>query len=106
MNHLTQGLRMLAVIIALMLPWSAAQALETFSESGPISVKGVNSFTIKGQVYRLHPNVVFNSRGSSRQQVSELEKGDKIAFIYEDVGGDYYINYIQVLVYEKDEDDE
>ncbi len=106
MISLKPGLRMLAVFIALTLPWSATQALESFSESGAIAAKGINSLTIKGQRYRLHPNVEFNSRGSSRQQVSELEKGDQIAFSYQDLGGDYYIDYIQVLVDVKDEDDE
>ncbi len=106
MISLKPGLRMLAVFIALTLPWSATQALESFSESGAIAAKGINSLTIKDQRYRLHPNVEFNGRGSIRQQVSELEKGDQIAFSYQDIGGDYYIDYIQVLVYEKDEDDE
>ena len=96
MNHLTQGLRMLAVTITLMLPLSAAQALETFAESGAISAKRINNITVKDQVYRLHPKVRFSSRDPDRLLVSDLRKGDEIAFSGDVVGGTYYINYIQV----------
>ena len=108
MSYLKQGLRMLAVTIALMLPLSAAQALEAFAESGTIAVFKNNGFSVqeRDQRYRIHPTATLGSKDPTRQQITDLKKGDEIAFTGEIVGDYYYVNYIQVLVDEPDEDDE
>ena len=71
MNQLGLGLRILAVTITLMLPWSAAQALEKFHVYGKITATGINSFTVKDQDYRVHPVNRFTSDDSSRQRATD-----------------------------------
>ena len=94
MNHLRQGLRILAVTITLMLPWSATQALDTFEKFGMISTILPDSFVVNDQVYRIHPGVRFTSNDATRQQVSDLGKGDMIVFSGNILSGIYYVDYI------------
>ena len=76
MKQLKQGLRMLTITIALLLPWSTAQALESFTVFGVITDTGSGKLTVSGEVYRIHPAVRFTS--FNRQKVSELRRGDII----------------------------
>ena len=93
MNHLKQGLRILAITTALILPWNTAQALESFTVFGVITDTGPGRFTVRGQVYRIHPAVRFTS--SNLQKASQLRQGDIIFLSGKILINTHLVDYIR-----------
>ena len=70
----------LLVVLTLMLPWVATEALETYERAGVISSVGYDSFTMQGKTYRLAPGAKLSSTDAGRQKFADFKKGDRIYF--------------------------
>ena len=95
MKNLQQGLRVLAVTIAMTLPWSALQALDSFAQSGKIRASRDNILVVGDRLYRIYPNARFVTLDASRQRISDLKTGDHISMLGNIVGSSYYVDFIQ-----------
>ncbi|MCP4769721.1 MAG: hypothetical protein GY875_26105 [Gammaproteobacteria bacterium] len=97
MRQLKRGIVLYLVILATVLPWSTAQALETFEKAGHIVDLRSDQFTISGQVYRLRSSTEIVSADPSRSKVSDLRSNDRVYIQGIVLNGVYYIDR---LVYE------
>ena len=97
MRQLKRGIALYLVILATVLPWSTAQALETFEKAGHVADLRSDQLTISGQVYRLRSSTMMVSADTSRSNVSDLRSNDRVFIKGIVLDGIYYIDR---LVYE------
>lgn len=97
MRQLKRTIALYLVILATILPWSTAEALETFAKSGLVAEITSSSVTISGKEYRLRSSTQMVSSDASRKKVSDI-KPDDIIYIKGIVLNGVY--YIDKLVYE------
>jgi len=98
MKKLNRGAVLALLITAAMLPWSAAQALETFEKAGRIVDVNSSQLTISGQVYRLRSSSTLVSADPSRHSVADLRPGDRIYVKGILLNGRYYVDQLVYLV--------
>lgn len=94
MKKLNVYLARLALVAALMLPWTLAEAVENFKKFGVISSVSQSSFTIRDRKYRIAPGAKLRSDDPARRRLSDFKKGDKIYFEGKIVGDDYLVDII------------
>jgi len=100
MKSLKTGLSHLLIIVALMLPLTSAQALETFEVAGVISEVSYSSFTVRDQEYRIGSTARLDSSDARRTKFSDFRKGDQIWFKGIILSGVYYV---EIIMYETPE---
>jgi len=98
MKKLNRGAVLALLITAAMLPWSAAQALETFEKAGRIVDVNSSQLTISGQVYRLRSSSTLVSADPSRKSAADLRPGDRIYVKGILLNGRYYVDQLVYLV--------
>ena len=79
-----------------MLPWVAAEALDTFEQAGAmanISLDG--SFSINGKTYRVASDAKLSSSSADRQKFSDFKKGDVIWCQGRILNGTRYVDIIK-----------
>jgi hypothetical protein len=96
MKQLKTLLTRLLVIVSLMLPWAATEALETFERNGFISAIGYAEFTVKGKEYRIASGAKLKSEDPGRKKFSDFKVGDEIYFQGKTLSG---VNYVDFIVY-------
>lgn len=96
MKQLTQRFTPFLIILALMLPWATAEALETFEKGGIITSVGYEQFTLDRKTYRIAPKATLQSGDASRSNISDLKQGDRI-YIKGTILNDVY--YVDMIVY-------
>lgn len=102
MKSFKTGLTHLLVMIALMLPWSASEALETFEKDGVISELSYASFSIHSdRNYRIAPSVKIKIPGKVNARLSDLKVGDSIYFKGITLSG---VNYVEFIIYQPMDD--
>lgn len=94
MKQLKTLLTQLLIITSLSLPWTAAEAAKAFERAGYITEMGYNTFTIRGQKYRLASDAKLDSNDSSRRSFRDFKKGDPIYFKGKILNGVYYVDII------------
>ena len=92
MRQLKRSIALYLIILASVLPWSSAQALEKFEKAGQIVDLKFDQITISGQVYRLRSSTNMVSTDPSRRQVSDLRSGDRVYIRGIVLNGTYYIS--------------
>ena len=97
MNQLKRGIVLFLVITASVLPWTTAEALDTFEKAGGIVDINSTQLTISGEVYRLRSSTDMVSADPSRQKPSDLKLGDRVFIKGIVLNG---MHYIDRLVYE------
>ena len=97
MNQLKRGIVVFLVILASVLPWTAAEALDTFEKAGRIVDLSSDQFTISGKVYLLRSSTEMVSADPSRLKPSDLKLGDRVYIKGIVLSGR---NYVDRLVYE------
>ena len=100
MMQFKRGIALYLVILAMALPWTAAQALETFEKAGRITDIDSGQVTISAQTYRLRSSTSMVSSDSSRKTVADIKVGDRVFIQGIVLNGTYYIDR---LVYEAPE---
>ena len=80
MNQLKHSIALLLFIMALQMPWSSAQALETFEKAGVISEVGYDTMRVFGQDYRIKSAAVLISPDPRRKRFSGFKRGDHVWF--------------------------
>jgi hypothetical protein len=98
MNQLKRGVVLFLVIAATVLPWTAAEALETFEKAGRIVKIDTSQLTISGQVYRLRSSTVIVSDDPSRKRAANLKSGDRIYIKGILLNGVYYIDKLVYII--------
>ena len=98
MNQLKRGIVLFLVITAAVLPWTAAEALETFEKAGRIVDVNSSQLKISGQVYRLRSSSTMISADPSRRSAADLRPGDRIYIKGILLNGLYYIDKLVYLV--------
>jgi len=68
------------VIMASLLLWTTAQALETFEKAGIISAVGKNMLKVTGQEYRIYSSTRLVSADRNRRKFSDFKRGDHVWF--------------------------
>jgi len=102
MKSFKTSLTHLLVIMTLMLPWSASEALETFEKDGVISKLSYASFSIHSdRNYRIAPSVKIKIPGKDNARLSDLKVGDNIYFKGKTLSG---VNYVEFIVYQPMDD--
>jgi len=96
MKQLTKRFTPFLIILALMLPWATAEALETFERAGTISSIGYDEFTLNRKKYRIAPGAKLSSRDPARQKFSDFKKGDQIYFKGKVLGS---VNYVDIIFF-------
>ena len=97
MNQFKRGVVLFLVITAAVLPWTAAEALETFAKAGRIVDINSGQLTISGQVYRLRSSSTLVSADPSRKKAADLKSGDRIYIKGFLLNGLYYIDQLVYL---------
>jgi hypothetical protein len=92
MNQLKRGIVLSLVILASVLPWTTAEALDTFEKAGGIVDVDSTQLTISGKVYRLRSSTQMVSADPSRQKPSDLKPGDRVFINGIVLNGLYYID--------------
>lgn len=87
----------LLVIMAVMLPWAATEALETFEQAGVITHVDYELFTINNKEYRVS-SAELDSNNLGRNKISDLRVGD-LVWLRGKVLND--VNYVDFIVYMK-----
>lgn len=95
MKKLTAHLASLALAAALLLPWTASEAVDSFKQYGIISSVSSSGFTIRSRQYRIAPGAKLRSNDPERNRLSDFRKGDKIYFEGKVVGDDYLVEFIR-----------
>lgn len=98
MKQLRQRFTPFLIILALMLPWASAKALETFEGAGIISSVGYEQFTLDRQTYRIATKATLQSGDASRSKISDLKEGDRIYFKGTILNNVYYVDMIVYFV--------
>ena len=98
MKQLTQRFTPFLIILALMLPWATAEALETFEKAGMISSMGYDQITLDKKTYRIAPGAKLQSEDTSRSKISDLKKGDRIFMKGTILNNVYYVDMIIYFV--------
>ena len=86
----------LLLVTSLMLPWVAAEALDTFEQAGTmanISLDG--SFTINGTLYRVASDAKLSSSSPDRRRFSDFKRGDLIWCKGRILNGTRYVDIIK-----------
>ncbi len=96
MKQLTQRFTPFLIMLALMLPWATADALETFEKAGIISSVGPDQFTLDRKSYRLAPKAQLKSEDASHKKFSDFKKGDKVWFTGTILNN---VHYVDMIVY-------
>ena len=96
MKQLTQRFTPFLIILALMLPWATAEALETFEGGGIITSVGYEQFTLGKQTYRIAAKATLKSGDASRSKISDLKQGDRV-YIKGTILNDVY--YVDKIIY-------
>ncbi len=94
MKRLNTMLAKALILLSLLLPWGASEALETYERAGVISKISYSSFNIRGQEYRLSPSVKIQFPGKVKARLSDLKNGDQIWFKGMILNGVYYVETI------------
>ena len=87
----------LLLLIFLLLPWTVAEALQSFERFGVIKALSYSTFSVRGQEYRITPGARLNSNDASRKRLSDFRKGDRIYFQGKILNGVYLVD---LIVYE------
>jgi len=97
MKQFKSLLTQLLVITSLMLPWTASEALETFSEIGVISSISYQklSLHIDGD-FRFEPNIEFEIPGKANAKLSDFKAGDMVGVSGQTIGG---VRYVKRMTY-------
>jgi hypothetical protein len=98
MKKLTVHLASVALATALLLPWSATQAVDSFKKYGIINSVSSSGFTIKSQQYRIAPGAKLRSDDPERSRLSDFRKGDKIYFEGKIVGDAHLVEFIRYRI--------
>ncbi|TNF89050.1 MAG: hypothetical protein JSU67_01760 [Gammaproteobacteria bacterium] len=93
MKQLKTLLTQLLVIGSLMLPWAAAEALETFSDAGAITKYSYDRFVLNGNVYRVSPDAKFPT--SDRSNYKTFKVGDVVYIKGKILNGIRYVDRMQ-----------
>jgi len=91
MKQSHRGVAFYLVIMASVLPWTTAQALEKFEKAGIISAVGKNMLTVSGQNYRIYSSTRLVSADRNRRKFSDFETGDHVWFEGTVLDGKRYI---------------
>ena len=94
MKQLKRNIAVFLVITATLLPWSSAQALETFEKAGVIAEIGYDMMTVFGQKYRIKSATQLVSDDPERTKFSELKRGDQVWFKGFVLDGVFYVDKI------------
>jgi len=94
MKQLIRGIAFFLVIMAIQLPWSSAQALETFERAGVIAEVGYDMMTVFGQNYRIKPSTELVSSDPRRKKFSDFKRGDHVWFKGFVLNGVFYVDMI------------
>jgi len=97
MRQLKRGIALYLVILATILPWTSAEALETFEKAGRVVEVSSVEITISGQAYRLRSSTRMVSADPGRRKVSDIKPGDRVFIKGIVLNGIYYVDK---LVYE------
>ncbi|MCP4331996.1 MAG: hypothetical protein GY785_05030 [Gammaproteobacteria bacterium] len=98
MNQLKRGIAIYLVILASVLPWATAQALEEFEKAGAIVKIGSSELTISGQVYRLRSSTEVVSAAAGRRKVSDFKSGDRVYIKGIVLNGTRYISRLVYII--------
>jgi hypothetical protein len=97
MKQFKSFLTQLLVITALMLPWSASEALETFSEIGVISSISYLKLSLHNDGdFRFEPNIEFEIPGKANAKLGDFKAGDMVAVSGQIIGG---VRYVKRIIY-------
>ena len=92
MRQLKRGIAIYLVVLASVLPWASAEALETFEKAGLIADINSSQITISAQAYRLRASTRMVSADPSRQKVTDFQPGDSVYIKGMVLNGVYYID--------------
>lgn len=99
MKQLKSFLTQLLVITALMLPWSASEALETFSEIGVISKISYDKLSLHTDGdFRFEPKVIIEIPGKANAKLSDFKAGDMVGVSGKIISGVRYVKNINYRV--------
>ena len=94
MKQLIRSIALSLAIMASLLPWSNAQALETFEKAGVIAEVGYDMMTVFGQNYRIQPSTKVVSVEPRRDKFSDFKRGDHVWFTGFVLNGVFYVDKI------------
>ncbi len=94
MKQLKHNIAVFLVIMASLLPWSSAQALEAFEKAGVIAEIGYDMMTVFGQNYRIKPSTELVSSDANRKKFSDFKRGDQVWFKGFILDGVFYVDKI------------
>jgi len=97
MKQFKRGIVFFLVIMATVLPWTAAEALETFEKAGKIAEITSSEMTVSGMTCRLRSSTEMVSADPNRQKLSDLAPGDRVFVRGIVLNG---VNYISRVVYQ------
>jgi hypothetical protein len=92
MKQLKRSIALYLVILATLLPWATAEALDTFEKAGRVADISSDQVTISGQVYRLRSSTEMVSSDDSRQTVSDIRTDDRVFIQGILLNGAYYVD--------------
>ena len=94
MKRLKSLLAQSLVIVSLMLPWTAAEALDTFNDAGAIIRYSYDRFVVNGNVYRVSPDAEFPN-DSNRSNYRAFKVGDVVYIKGKILNGIRYVDRMQ-----------
>ncbi len=97
MNKIRIGLLNLLAIVALVLPWSAIEAVESYEAAGQINKLDISTIKIDERSYRINPVVEVNIAGKKDANLKDLKKGDSVWLKINVIGGVHYVVIIKLL---------
>ncbi len=95
MKKLTTNVARLLCLAMLLVPWTLAQALDSFQQAGMISGTEYDKITIKGKDYRPGPGIEVFSDDPARSQFATFQKGDVVYVEGTVLNGTRYIDIIR-----------
>jgi len=97
MKQFKSLLTQLLVITSLMLPWTASEALETFSEIGVIRSISYQKLSLHTDGdFRFEPKVKIEIPGKANAQLSDFKAGDMVGVSGQTIGG---VRYVKRIIY-------
>ena len=99
MKQYKSFLTQLLIITALLMPWTASQALETFSEIGIITRISHDKVSIfRDGDFRFEPYVKIEFPGKPNAKLSDFKAGDMVGVSGKTLSG---VNYVNRIVYRR-----
>ena len=86
----------LLLIVALITPWTAIEALEEFHRAGIIGKISYDSFYVNNKKYRIAPGGKIKILNQNNVKLSNLKVGDNVSFRGKTLSG---VNYVDIVVY-------